>query len=153
MEKKRMKMEKIITEFFVIMILLIGVVQIELILVKIPKTAGELFAINDSIRFYNEYPRKTDAWTAEIEKLLELRREKYYNSDDFVVRTYSNANIVLKVLAIPVVLIFMLGAPFFALRHVLGCILERKRVKWLANKLKRERKDHQHTCQMLDEVI
>lgn len=79
MEKKRIKRKNVIADILVIMIIFIGVLHVELALIEIPKTAFELYAINDSIRFYNEYPRKTDKWTKEIEELFELRREKYYN--------------------------------------------------------------------------
>lgn len=86
---------------------------------KVIKTAASLAALNDNIQYYNESARKTDEMTAEVEEWFQIRSEKYYHSEDALVRIYSNQNAFLKLiiailafLAIPGI-IFMDGYYLF----------------------------------------
>ncbi len=72
---------------------------------RIIATAFTQASISQTISDYNESYRKTDARTAEIEKLYEERAE-LYNSDDWLIRTFSTSNDLLKI----VFILFALGS-------------------------------------------
>jgi hypothetical protein len=67
---------------------------------KILSTAGPLYIIHDNIRFYEKQSRKTDAMTQSIEEQMEYRRAHFYNSDDPVIRMFSNSHFLIKFLLI-----------------------------------------------------
>lgn len=67
---------------------------------KLAWTCAKLAIINDNIQFYNEAERKTDEMTKEAEELFEFREKEFYNSEDFMVRTFSNLNPIVKILVI-----------------------------------------------------
>ena len=47
------------------------------------------------IQDYNVSTRKTDEWTERIEQIQE-ERQSIYNSDDWLIRTFSNSNDLFK---------------------------------------------------------
>jgi len=74
--------------------------------VKINKTAGELFVLNDNIRFYEEHPIKTNEMTAQAERDSEIRENDFYNSNDPVIRWFSNLYGLIKLVVLAVDLVF-----------------------------------------------
>lgn len=62
---------------------------------RIIATAGTLANISMEIQDYNESTRKTDEWTERIEQIQE-ERQSIYNSDDWLIRTFSNSNDLFK---------------------------------------------------------
>ena len=62
---------------------------------RIIATAGTLANISMEIQDYNVSTRKTDEWTERIE-LIQEERQSIYNSDDWLIRTFSNSNDLFK---------------------------------------------------------
>ena len=62
---------------------------------RIIATAGTLDNISMEIQDYNVSTRKTDEWTERIEQIQE-ERQSIYNSDDWLIRTFSNSNDLFK---------------------------------------------------------
>lgn len=62
---------------------------------RIIATAGTLANISMEIQDYNVSKRKTDEWTERIEQIQE-ERQSIYNSDDWLIRTFSNSNDLFK---------------------------------------------------------
>lgn len=62
---------------------------------RIIATAGTLANISMEIQDYNVSRRKTDEWTERIEQIQE-ERQSIYNSDDWLIRTFSNSNDLFK---------------------------------------------------------
>lgn len=78
---------------------------------KIIDTSIELVDINCQTQFYNEQVRITDEMTEEQEKLNE-ERQALYNSNDYVIRSFSTQNFLVKalILVLAVVAVFKLPA-------------------------------------------
>lgn len=66
---------------------------------RILSTASTLANISMEIQDYNESYIKTDERTAEIERLYEKRAE-LYNSDDWLISTFSTSNSLIKIVFI-----------------------------------------------------
>ena len=62
---------------------------------RIIATAGTLANISMEIQDYTVSTRKTDEWTERIEQIQE-ERQSIYNSDDWLIRTFSNSNDLFK---------------------------------------------------------
>ncbi len=102
---------KTATTIVAILVLIVGNFVIPKECQKITKTCANLIVLNDNIQFYNDSPVKTDAMTAEA-KYWMSERQKIYDSQDSVIRTYSRQNALFKgvagiiaFLAIPAVVI------------------------------------------------
>ena len=78
---------------------------------KIIDTSIELIDINCQTQFYNEQVRITDEMTERQEKIDE-ERQALYNSSDYVVRSFSTQNFLVKtlILVLAVVSVFKLPA-------------------------------------------
>lgn len=63
---------------------------------RIIATAVTLVNISMEIQDYNESYRKTDEWTERIEQIQE-ERQAIYNSEDWLIRTFSNNNYLFKI--------------------------------------------------------
>ena len=63
---------------------------------RIIATAGALANISMEIQDYNGSMRKTDEWTERIEQIQE-ERQSIYNSDDWLIRIFSNSNYLFKI--------------------------------------------------------
>lgn len=90
------KSMRTLINLFTLALLLVGIATCHTNNVKIFQTASSLIVLNDNIQFYNEQSRKTDSMTADAEKDFEARRD-IYNSEDFVIRAFSNQNAVIKI--------------------------------------------------------
>ena len=74
--------------------------------VKIYKTALELFVLNDNIRYYEEQSIKTDSMTIEAQKDIEIRENDFYNSNDPVIRWFSNLYGLIKLVVLAIDAVF-----------------------------------------------
>ncbi len=90
------KSMRTLINLFTLALLLVGIVTCHTNNMKIFQTGADLLVLNSNIQFYNEQARKTDNMTAEAEKDFEARRD-IYNSEDFVIRTFSNQNALIKI--------------------------------------------------------
>lgn len=83
----------------ILVMLLLAFMSAELINAnnRIIFTAGNLANISLEIQDYNESNRKSDERTAQIEKLYEKRAE-LYNSDDWLISTFSTSNSIIKII-------------------------------------------------------
>ncbi len=76
--------------------------------VKIVKTGFELMILQDNAQFYNEQELKTDNMTEDYDQ-NDAKRQSIYNSEDIVIRVFSNLPILIK---IAVWLLAIVGIPF-----------------------------------------
>lgn len=91
MNKQIRKLVNILT----ILTLIIGSITILQTNGKIFRTSVQLFILRDNASFYNEQYRKTDTMTDEYLK-NDLDRKAIYNSEDIVIRKFSNQNWAIK---------------------------------------------------------
>lgn len=78
-------------------ILIVLTITLTCIATKIISTSIELAIIKTNIEDYNQTAIKTDKRTEEIRDEFE-RREEIYQSDDIIVRIFSNQHISIKIL-------------------------------------------------------
>ena len=90
------KAKRTIAIIMVILALAVGSIELLRISGIVIKTGADLIALYDSACFYNEQIRKTDAMTEDYIENQKLR-EQIYNSEDIIVRTYSNLWTLLKI--------------------------------------------------------
>ena len=90
--KKFMRIVIIILTFLA---LVFGTIEIARMSNKIIGTSAKLVILNDNAQFYNEQPRKTDAMTESYLENDALRQE-IYNSEDDLVRIFSNQHALVK---------------------------------------------------------
>lgn len=74
--------------------------------VKIYKTALQLFVLNDNIRYYQEQSIKTDSMTNEVQIDIEIRENDFYNSNDHIIRWFSNLYGLIKVFVLAIDVVF-----------------------------------------------
>lgn len=117
-----------ILKIFIICSLLVGIVSLEMIALKVLKTAGDLAILNDNARFYNEQSVKTDRMTQEFLK-NEAERQKIYNSDDSVVRIYSNSHAIIKFMVLIVVGMVVVVVPLSVGYLLFLSFIDRRQVK------------------------
>ena len=79
--------ERIMT---IIVLIVIGTIAITVASVKIWGASLELAYIHEVIMEYNSSDIKDDEWTQESTNAIEYRQEKFYESEDWLIRTYSN---------------------------------------------------------------
>lgn len=90
--KKFMRIVIIILTFLA---LVFGTIEIARMSNKIIVTSAKLVILNDNAQFYNEQPRKTNAMTESYLENDALRQE-IYNSEDDLVRIFSNQHALVK---------------------------------------------------------
>lgn len=95
-EEAIMKRNNIIFLTLLTIFIITGAVRIEKTSVKVVSTAFNLIRFNTNARVYNEQHIKTDDMTAKYIKEQEERKD-YYESEDLVIRTYSNSFILGKI--------------------------------------------------------
>ncbi len=117
-----------ILKIFIICSLLMGIVLLETIALKVLKTAGDLAILNDNARFYNEQSVKTDRMTREFLK-NEAERQKIYNSDDSVVRLYSNSHAIIKFMVLIVAGMVVVVVPLSVGYLLFLSFVDRRQVK------------------------
>lgn len=84
------KIKKNFLRLVVILSLVLVTVGLAVLSAKIITTGAEIWRYNDNIRFYNESPVKSDAFTEWVEGEY-AARDAMYNSEDLIVRMYSNS--------------------------------------------------------------
>lgn len=121
---------KFLVNILTILALFLGSVVIVQNCCKIAKTGMNLMVLNDNIQFYNEQERKTDNMTEEA-KYYFSERQKIYDSEDCVVRTFSNLNTVMKVIAFLISILMIPMILFMWFYHVLRMVYRyrKKRAK------------------------
>ncbi len=84
---------------------------------KIVKTGVMLIELNNNATDYNEAQIKTNQMTEEyLENQAE--REKFYQSEDTVIRVYSNFPTIVKLLVLLLAIYAIPGVPFMVLLYV-----------------------------------
>lgn len=89
------KTTRFLVKILAILTLIIGSVTMLQANAEIIKTSGRLLVLRDNASYYNEQYRKTDAMTEEY-LANNAERQKIYNSEDVVVRVFSNQNTFVK---------------------------------------------------------
>lgn len=97
-----------------LLLVILGAVKTEQICYKIAQTGASLMVLNDNARFYNEQKRKTDSMTDAFNEEKKERNEKFYQSEDPLVRSYSNLPSLPKLIIWFTSLLLMLLTPFIA---------------------------------------
>lgn len=87
---------KPLVKILTILLLVIGTTAVFQTSAKIVKTSVKMIVLRDNASYYNEQYRKTDAMTQEYLQNNE-ERQKIYNSEDIVVRIFSNQHILVKI--------------------------------------------------------
>lgn len=98
---------------------------------KIAMTGAKLIVLNDNARFYNEQPRKTDDMTAEY-NANEAKRQAIYNSEDTVIRVFSNLPTLTKLLAWILAIVAIPGIPCAVILHIVrrvNAIIQRRKTR------------------------
>lgn len=98
--------------------LVAGTVTVERQCLKIFETGIELMLIRSDATRYNASYRKTDEMTAEFES-NDYERQLIYNSDDTVIRVFSNLPTILKLLVWLVAMAAIICVPFLVLLYIL----------------------------------
>lgn len=91
-------------------LILIGLIAYISNSVKIFVTAGQLIAINDDIRYYEESKIKTNEMTRAIKEEIQTRENDFYHSQDRVIRYFSNLYGFFKVLVLAFDVVFGIHA-------------------------------------------
>lgn len=103
---------------------------------KIASTAVHLIVLHDNAQFYNEQYRKTDAMT-EAYEANDAERQKFYHSEDPVVRFFSNQHTLVKVLILLATVITTLFTPimwlFFLVMIKRQIFRKRRKAKKIGN--------------------
>lgn len=93
---------------------------------KIAKTGVHLMILNDNAQYYNENVRKTDGMTEEYLENNEMRQE-IYNSEDVVIRVFSNLPTLIKLFVWILAMIAVPFVPFVLLINIVRQIFRIKR--------------------------
>ncbi len=130
------KTTRLWVEILTILVLIVGTVCILQTSVKVIDTSAKLFILGDNASFYNEQERKTDAMTEEY-ILNNIERQKIYNSDDKVVKSFSNQNIAVKLIILLVSFVSFIILPYMwiyiIIRKIRKYLHRRKRVRKVTN--------------------
>ena len=128
-------MAKTLVKIFTILTLAIGTIVLVQSAFEVIQTSVNLGAINDYTQMYNENPRKTDAMTEKVEMMQEHRQE-IYQSEDIVVRTFSNQAFGVKVFILLVSIIYIVATPLIWIRVLYLEIVRplKKRIKTKVNR-------------------
>lgn len=111
---------------------IIGSITIIGLSAKLAWTSVKLGIVSDNIQFYNEAERKTDQMTAHAIELFEFREQEFYNSEDFMVRTFANLNPFFKCIVIMadlIILWYMIYMWSFFGRNIIASRKRKKRRK------------------------
>ena len=109
--------------FLTLLILVTGCVSLLQCSAKVVKTGTTLTLIWFSHNQYNEAATKTSQLTQYYNQ-DEAERKALYNSEDWVVRTYSNCNIVVKIVVLLLAMASFLFFPYLVFLFVLESICE-----------------------------
>lgn len=93
---------------------------------KIVQTGVHLMILNDNAQYYNDNVRKTDGMTEEYLENNEMRQE-IYNSEDAVIRVFSNLPTLIKLFVWILAIIAVPFVPFVLLVNIVRQIFRIKR--------------------------
>lgn len=103
-----------------ILVLIVGTIGTFKICGKVIQTGSSLIVLNDNASYYNEQARKTDEMTAEYMQNHE-ERQKFYNSEDPIIKGYSNSGTFAKVLYLLLAIAMFPGVALVWL-YIIQCI-------------------------------
>ena len=92
-----MKTAGILARLLTVLLLVMGTVATLGTSAKVISTGANLMVLRDNASYYNEQHRKTDEMTEEYNRNQE-EREKFYKSEDPVIRGFSNLGTLTKLL-------------------------------------------------------
>ena len=108
-EQREAAIIRITVTIVTLLFVLLGVVKAEQICYKIAKTGASLMVLNN-----NAQEQKTDAMTENFTAEKKERNEKFYQSEDLLIRVYSNLPAMVKLTIWFLSLLLMLLIPFAA---------------------------------------
>lgn len=82
-------------ELILVLVLIFVALEVIIVGVKLIATGVELYGYTIQVDAYNSNPVKTDRMT-EIINEVNLKREALYNSDDLIIRCFSQSNVIIK---------------------------------------------------------
>lgn len=94
-----MKMVGILARLLTVLLLVMGTIATLGTSAKVISTGVNLMVLHDNASYYNEQHRKTDEMT-EMYNRNQEEREKFYKSEDPVIRGYSNLGTLTKLLCL-----------------------------------------------------
>ena len=125
--------KRIMVKILTILTLVIGTVTILQTNAKIIKTSGKLLVLHDNAAYYNEQYRNTDEMTEEY-LADNAERQKIYNSEDTVVRVFSDSPTIIKMVVLVLALASFLLIPYMWFTLII------RELKRLAYKSRKSRK-------------
>lgn len=139
-EQREAAIIRITVTIVTLLFVLLGVVKAEQICYKIAKTGASLMVLNNNAQFYNEQEQKTDAMTENFTAEKKERNEKFYQSEDLLIRVYSNLPALMKLAIWFLSLLLMLLIPFAAVFITLREI-ETEKYFWKRDQRIKERRE------------
>lgn len=116
---KGMSVRAIIIAIILVLVGGFGIIKTS---VRVLETAYDLSIINGEIENYNRDHTKSDSETAKARELFAERTEKFYESDDSLVRNFSKANILFKAVFVILSLASFIVVPVTTFKFVLQAI-------------------------------
>lgn len=145
-EQREAAIIRITVTIVTLLFVLLGVVKAEQICYKIAKTGASLMVLNNNAQFYNEQEQKTDAMTENFTAEKKERNEKFYQSEDLLIRVYSNLPALMKLAIWFLSLLLMLLIPFAAVFITLREI-ETEKYFWKRDQIIKERRERKEKRQ------
>lgn len=122
-----------------LLVFIYGTVDVCQLCNKVISTSIQLMILNDNATFYNQQERKTDKMTEDY-LANDAKRQEIYNSEDDVIRWFSNQNAFIKMCGF---LIGLATYPLLLLMWTKQIILQVRRMRRRQNyKNKQYRKRH-----------
>ena len=134
-EQREAAIIRITVTIVTLVFVLLGVVKAEQICYKIAKTGASLMVLNN-----NAQEQKTDAMTENFTAEKKERNEKFYQSEDLLIRVYSNLPALMKLAIWFLSLLLMLLIPFAAVFITLREI-ETEKYFWKRDQRIKERRE------------
>ncbi len=134
-EQREAAIIRITVTIVTLLFVLLGVVKAEQICYKIAKTGASLMVLNN-----NAQEQKTDAMTENFTAEKKERNEKFYQSEDLLIRVYSNLPALMKLAIWFLSLLLMLLIPFAAVFITLREI-ETEKYFWKRDQRIKERRE------------
>ena len=145
-EQREAAIIRITVTIVTLLFVLLGVVKAEQICYKISTTGASLMVLNNNAQFYNEQEQKTDAMTENFTAEKKERNEKFYQSEDLLIRVYSNLPALMKLAIWFLSLLLMLLIPFAAVFITLREI-ETEKYLWKRDQRIKERRERKEKRQ------
>lgn len=119
--RNKIFMKNILVTIVTLLCLVVGTVTVVQQSCKIVKVGANLMVLHDNANSYNKSEKKTDKMTEEF-IVNQIKREKFYQSEDTVTRVYSNLPTVTKLLVWILALAAIPFVPIIVFFHIVGRI-------------------------------